>query len=249
MNFLLIDFDSVLHQATRCSKDLSEDGFVHDESEVYRRINLDLGYIIDGVKEEGFEPDVVKLFVSRGKTFRHILFDSYKRNRVDKEVPPLLSKAYTFAIEELNAIHKHGYEADDVVIAAKKYLERLDDSNKIVIASMDKDLKQEYGLFFDYYYNRFTLDFVDKHTAMSNFFKQLLTGDTSDNISGIHGIGVKKAEKILKECKTKFSFVRAVYTEYKKKYKGKAKEKYVTAYIQLRMTTRGIDFKDHELLF
>ena len=34
------------------------------------------------------------------------------------------------------------------------------------------------------------------------FYTQILTGDRADNIKGLYGVGPKKAEKMLAECKT-----------------------------------------------
>ncbi len=55
---------------------------------------------------------------------------------------------------------------------------------------------------------------VDEETGLRNFYTQLLTGDTSDNIKGIAGIGPVKAKKALAECFTEqemFSTVREMY--------------------------------------
>ena len=41
---------------------------------------------------------------------------------------------------------------------------------------------------------------------MKFFYKQILTGDRADNIVGLYGIGPKKAEKILADCKTEQDF-------------------------------------------
>jgi hypothetical protein len=41
------------------------------------------------------------------------------------------------------------------------------------------------------------LYYVNQQTASFNFYKQFLTGDAVDNIKGVHGIGPKKADKLL----------------------------------------------------
>jgi 5'-3' exonuclease len=44
----------------------------------------------------------------------------------------------------------------------------------------------------------------------------MLTGDRTDNIEGIHGIGPVKATKILSECKTEQELYEAVWKTYQK---------------------------------
>ena len=41
---------------------------------------------------------------------------------------------------------------------------------------------------------------ISEEEGIRNFYKQILTGDTVDNIKGLKGIGPKKAEKILSCC-------------------------------------------------
>lgn len=55
---------------------------------------------------------------------------------------------------------------------------------------------------------------IDEETGWRNLFTQALTGDTSDNIKGIHGIGPKKAEKILSGCRTEGEMYLRVYDVY-----------------------------------
>ncbi|MDD9816698.1 MAG: hypothetical protein OXU61_00955, partial [Gammaproteobacteria bacterium] len=64
-----------------------------------------------------------------------------------------------------------------------------------VIAGIDKDLKQIPGN--HYNFNKQLHEFVDDDNANLNLMLQCLTGDTSDNIPGIKGIGPAKAGKIL----------------------------------------------------
>jgi len=76
----------------------------------------------------------------------------------------------------------------------------IEQTSNTIIASIDKDLDMVPGKHFNFVKN--------KHYEISNaegrhkFWCQMLTGDKTDNIPGIHGIGPKTAEKILNECKT-----------------------------------------------
>ena len=45
---------------------------------------------------------------------------------------------------------------------------------------------------------------------MLNFYMQLLTGDSTDNIPGLKGVGPKTAEKVLANCTTEEELYAAV---------------------------------------
>ena len=82
------------------------------------------------------------------------------------------------------------YEADDALAMAQT---RLGDEH--IIASIDKDLKQVTGKFYNFVKDEF--DTVDALTATMNLEHQRLTGDMCDCIYGIKGFGEKKAIKTL----------------------------------------------------
>ena len=88
-----------------------------------------------------------------------------------------------------------GCEADDTIgIAACHSV------GGCTIASIDKDLDMIPGVHYD-----FVKDFhyeVDKHQALRNFYRQMLTGDKIDNIIGLDGIGPIRAAKIVNDTLT-----------------------------------------------
>ena len=84
-------------------------------------------------------------------------------------------------------------EADDLV-SIWAY-EAREEEVPYVIAGIDKDLKQIPGN--HYNFNKQLHEFVDDDNANLNLMLQCLTGDTSDNIPGLKGIGPAKASKIL----------------------------------------------------
>lgn len=100
---------------------------------------------------------------------------------------------------------RHGFftvndlEADDVVCALAVL------SISCVICSPDKDLRQVPGIFFDY--RKKETEFistapikVSEYDADRNFWIQMLMGDTTDAISGVPGLGEKKAAILLDEA-------------------------------------------------
>ena len=93
------------------------------------------------------------------------------------------------------------YEADDLIAT---YTEKiLKDGGKVTIVSSDKDLMQLYKKnvrIFDPMKNKFISD-EDVQKKFKNSNKvidvQSLAGDSSDNIPGVPGIGIKTAAELI----------------------------------------------------
>jgi 5'-3' exonuclease len=133
----------------------------------------------------------------KGKgNFRHDMADDYKANRSKTEMDPRVKVAlnnlyeYCWATE---CVQSHGCEADDVVSIWATEAEEAGDS--FVIAHVDKDIDMVPG--WHYNFNKKTLYHIDEEQGHYLLCKQLLTGDSSDNIQGLKGIGPKTAEKLL----------------------------------------------------
>ena len=130
----------------------------------------------------------------------------YKGNRKDTEKPPHYA-ALREHLERLEAKVSENQEADDdVAIASTAY------SGWIV--HVDKDLDQLPG----WHYNPVKKEeyFVTEEEGLRSFYTQLLTGDRVDNIIGLHGIGPKKAEKLLAGATTEQELYRVVVKAYEK---------------------------------
>lgn len=137
----------------------------------------------------------------------------YKGNRKQPK-PTHYAAIRKYLCKRYGAQIVSGEEADD-----KLGIEMMKDPDNSVIVTIDKDLDMIPGWHFN-----FVLDKkykVSEEEAMHNFYTQLLTGDTTDNIVGIPGIGPKKAAKILKGSKDPLQSIRAAYREY---YKDKGDE-------------------------
>ena len=156
-------------------------------------------------------PDVIACaFDSRGPTFRHEIFNDYKATR--KKMPdeligqmPLIKeviKAFDIKILEVE-----GYEADDIIAtlasaAPNKF-------NETLIVSSDKDILQlvsrevkvmsiKKGITDTVIFNEEKVQ--EKFGIIPEKIKDFLalTGDSSDNIPGVAGIGPKTALSLLK---------------------------------------------------
>ena len=141
--------------------------------------------------------DEVRVAVKGKGNFRKDLYPAYKGNRpvLADDVKERLNYGHTFMKEKWNAVQADGMEADDLVSIWAYEAREMEE--QYVVVGIDKDLKQIPGN--HYNFGKKIHDFVDDDQADYNLMLQCLTGDTSDNIPGIKGIGPKKAEKILKD--------------------------------------------------
>ena len=145
---------------------------------------------------------------------RKIVYPEYKANRKPKTLEEEKDKTnhyslldrLRFSLKPLGAwadITLEGYEADDLIAY---YIRNSDHSNNFIIISSDNDLYQLLGLrCVMYLLNKkefFThIDFKNEFDIepKSYPFVKALAGDTSDNIKGVYGIGIKKGIKLINE--------------------------------------------------
>lgn len=131
----------------------------------------------------------------------------YKGNRKDVQRPKHYEALREHLVKRHEAIVTVGEEADDAVgIESTKLLDNC------WIIHVDKDLDQLQG----WHYNPVKDEryYVNEFDAYKAFCTQLLTGDRIDNIPGLDGIGPKKAEKALKEAKTKQELLETAWEKY-----------------------------------
>lgn len=182
-----------------------------DVSESIAKSRLDLT-IRNIVKGSGCTD--YKLFVSGGNNFRYDIDPTYKANRTGSD-PKWREALRLHLIKEWNAYECVGFEADDMCGVEQK-----EDGSTCIVA-IDKDLLQVPGLHYSWPITRKNTIVreglfrkISKEEGMRRFFTQALTGDTSDNIKGIYGIGAKKAEKLLVDCRTEEEMYLKVYDVY-----------------------------------
>lgn len=134
------------------------------------------------------EASEYKIFLSGSENYRKLLYPEYKANRRDQPEPTHLAAVREFIVREWNGIVCIGYEADDAIGMAH-------DPERTIICSNDKDFKQLEGEHYNPVKDEFEV--VDAEAASLAFFSQMLIGDTSDNISGVEGLGPVKSKRIL----------------------------------------------------
>ena len=145
------------------------------------------------------------IFDSARKNFRNEIYSEYKGNR--SETPEDLIPQFDYIRKSvlafsLPSIELINYEADDLIAT---YVEQiLAEGAKVTIVSSDKDLMQLYKKnvrIYDPMKNKFiTKEDVKKRFGVgpeSVVDVQALAGDSTDNVPGVPGIGVKIAAELI----------------------------------------------------
>ena len=145
------------------------------------------------------------IFDSARKTFRNEIYSDYKANR--SEAPDDLAPQFEYIRKSvlafnLPSVDLINYEADDLIAT---YVDQiLKKGAKVTIVSSDKDLMQLFKnkvRIFDPMKNKF----ISEEDVQNKFGVdpskvidvQALAGDSSDNVPGVPGIGVKTAAELI----------------------------------------------------
>ena len=145
------------------------------------------------------------IFDSARKTFRNEIYRDYKANR--SEAPDDLAPQFEYIKKSvlafnLPSVELANYEADDLIAT---YVDQiLKKGANVTIVSSDKDLMQLFKKnvrIYDPMKNRFISDEDVKKKFGVDSSKvidvQALAGDSSDNVPGVPGIGVKTAAELI----------------------------------------------------
>ena len=150
------------------------------------------------------------IFDSARKNFRNDIYSEYKANRA--EAPDDLAPQFEYIRKSVKAfnlpsIELLNYEADDLIATYTKQITNA--GAKVTIISSDKDLMQlvsdEVRL-----YDPMKNKVIGEKEVLEKFGVkpkqvidvQSLAGDSSDNIPGVPGIGVKTAAELINKYKT-----------------------------------------------
>ena len=142
-----------------------------------------------------------------GDTFRHELYGEYKINRSampDDLIPQIATIRKMLAAFRIPALGMPGYEADDILATVARITEQLGGECRLVTS--DKDCRQlitdrvalfniRKNLIFDA--QALEKDWGIRPDQVVDF--QAITGDSTDNIPGVPGIGPGFAKKLLQK--------------------------------------------------
>jgi len=150
------------------------------------------------------------IFDAARKNFRNDIYSEYKANRT--EAPEDLAPQFEYIRKSVKAfnlpsIELTNYEADDLIATyAKKIIEA---RAKVTVISSDKDLMQLVSdsiRLYDPMKSKVLgeKEVIEKFGVKPNQVVdvQSLVGDSSDNIPGVPGIGIKTASELINKYKT-----------------------------------------------
>lgn len=206
MKLLAIDGNSIMNRAFYGIKMLSNKKGVYTNA-VTGFMNIYLAMVGE------LHPDGIAVaFDLRAPTFRHKAVASYKANR--HGMPDELAQQMPMIKDLLKAlgakvIECEGYEADDILGTLSKLC--ADENGECYILTGDRDSLQLIGGgttvmlhttkgTIKYDEAKFTEDYGIKPIELIDL--KALMGDSSDNISGVKGIGEKTATQLIKDYHT-----------------------------------------------
>ncbi len=213
--FVLIDGNAILHRSYHAMPRFEVNG---------RLVNAIYGFISTLFSTiEKHQPEYMAVaFDIKGSTFRDELFDEYKAKRVKppQEFYDQIEDVHDFVrAMEIPLLTKEGYEADDIIGTLAKKVNGDLGEGEVIIVTGDQD----------------TLQLVNQRTkvampAMGKIKETIydssavmgklgispaqvidykaLSGDSSDNIPGVRGIGPKTAIELIKN----FNNVEGIYS-------------------------------------
>ena len=182
---LLIDGDHIVYRiGFACQKKDKETGLVTADPESHT-LHSCKQFINQMLEVTG--ADTYKIYLTGKGNFRYKVREDYKANRKGADKPVHYQLVRDYLVKKFKAQVVDGMEADDALALGQQ--------SDTAIASIDKDLLMVEGR--HYNYGKCTWQDVTAKQGEYFFYKQMLTGDRVDNITGIRGLGEKKASKLL----------------------------------------------------
>jgi 5'-3' exonuclease len=212
---ILIDGDIVSYRAAFYTQDKTPVDAEYRTDEI-------MSYILDQTLLFP-DPSDYQVFLTGKNNFRFDIAKAapYKGNRSNKPKPIHLEYVRGYLMSEYDAVMSDGQEADDLIAIAAADLDY-----NCTIASVDKDFMQVPCWHFNFV-KSVNNDFaksdddkkepwvkVDYFEGIKFFYKQILMGDSVDNIIGLYKVGPVKADKILDGIDTEVGLWDAVVKAY-----------------------------------
>jgi len=217
---IIIDADSLAYIGSNCE----------EVEQAYDKVDTAISNI---VSTSGASHYMVLIEKPYNNNFRKKIVSSYKIGRKGKPLPNFYNEIKEYITLNWGGYGLGGYETDDVIISMWKKCKEEYPFTEVLIASMDKDLRQFPITIFDTYYTRFgEVTEISESDANYNFWRQMIQGDSTDSISGVKGKGLKKAESALNQSKNHFIATCRIYREV---YGSRWQKNFIKNYVQVKL--------------
>ena len=142
---------------------------------------------------QSLEADDYVVALTDKNNFRKDVLPSYKDNRKQRRKPMVLNALRDYIMEKHNGIMWKNLEADDVmgIMATEPH-----PTEDRIIVSIDKDMRQIPAKVSR---DGETVEDIPQRLADYWFMIQTLAGDSTDGYTGLPNVGVKTAEKMIKQ--------------------------------------------------
>lgn len=165
------------------------------------------------------EPSSYELWITGEGNFRFQIYPEYKANRLKVPRPKYLPECREYLVNVHGAKVSEGCEADDMLGIIQT--QQNEAGNECMISSIDKDLLMIPGWHYIPEISRKGVivkeaqrRYVSPFEAAQFFYTQLITGDSTDNIKGIHGVGKVGARELLDGINTERDLLQCVRAAY-----------------------------------
>jgi len=200
------------HGREKSEYDVTVDTIIEPVENALNNVKTVLNEIKSFLSNKFGEVEVV-IFLSPSTTFRNELatIKVYKGNRDPLHKPHWYSEIKEYLKNVWDAEVVENLEADDVLA---DFQENAPELESTCIVSTDKDLDQISGLHYNWVKDQ--LYEVSVEQGIHSKYIQILTGDSTDNIEGIPGLGPVGAEKSLEWCSSVDDYEQAIAEEYER---------------------------------
>lgn len=218
----LIDGDFLIYRSGAGADSQAKEEYGQDYKEqdytawALGNIKVSINTILDQFPNRAY----YRLFIGGKLNYRNLCarHQPYKGTRTAAK-PKYYHELRDYVVSRFGAEYSEGREADDEV----SILQYAAKDRSTCIVAYDKDLRNTPGNHLNPIKKEFS--YITKKEADLNFLGQVLTGDTTDAIAGIPGLGPKTRDKILQQCNYDLKNVKAeIDRQYKKHYGSRWEE-------------------------
>lgn len=201
-----IDGDMILYRAAFSSEDeVNWDSDLWSLTSDLSMAKVDVEYQLYDIQKRLKVEDFVVCFSDRS-TFRHQLFPEYKANRKGKRKPLAMGELKQWMWLTFNCLLTRNLEADDII-----GIQCTANPNYIAVSG-DKDFATLPCAWHNHLKNKTVVTSTEE--ADFALLCQTLSGDATDGFEGVKGIGMKRAERFLKERGATWQTVVDIYKEH-----------------------------------